>query len=224
MTRYEEIIKGISFIVIGLSLGWAINEAKWEPLIVFLGALSAYLGIKLKERKERPSLRFTEVDESEWLNMLIKYLEECQYAKIYLRYFRSPDCQEEERLNNKREEIRRLMDRFVHLMIEDYEEFLLIGFRKNTWNDNPEVWLVNKMLEIKPSLKESEAKSIVESHVRIIHREPEANSSTIYLLDNRYLFYNRVVGEIGQDRKKYYVADLSNSIIPYLIKNGFDKI
>jgi hypothetical protein len=161
-----------------------------------------------------------QLDEQLWLDTVIKYLGACQSASVYLRYFRDPDYGDDERLSGIRDKIRKIMILFSRLLLDHKERFILIGFSKRAWMDNPKHWLVQQMLQTRPDISEAEARAVVDSHIVVIHDEPVANSSTIYLLDNRYLFYNRVSGEIGNERKTYHAEDLSNSILPALLKRG----
>ncbi len=46
------IIKGLSVLVALLSLGWAIYDFTWEPIIVFFVSLIALLGTFMNDKKE----------------------------------------------------------------------------------------------------------------------------------------------------------------------------
>jgi hypothetical protein len=111
---------------------------------------------------------------------------------------------------------------FSHLLVDHADRFLLVAFRKRSWTDDPKQWLTHKMREIRPDISEAKARSMVDDHVLVIHDEPQPNSSTIYLLDDRYLFFNRVIGDIGTEKKKYHAQDFTNSIMPSLIRHGLE--
>jgi hypothetical protein len=168
-----------------------------------------------------------ELDEQQWLDTLINRLTYCQKATVYLRYFREPDTGDDQRLQGKQEKIKMIMTIFSKLLIDQKENFKLIGFRNRHWADDPIKWLVLKMQGLQTNLSEKEARAIVDSCVLVIHREPLQNSSTIYLIDDRYLFYNRVSGELVNEKKTYHADDLINSMLPAMLNRGlcdfFDK-
>jgi len=165
-----------------------------------------------------------QLDEQLWLDNVIKYLGNCQSASVYLRFFREPDVNDDDRLDNKQDKITQIMILFYKLLLDHKEGFILIGFRKRHWMDNPKRWLVQQMMQSGQGVSEAEVRAVVDSHVIVIHDEEAPNRSTIYLIDNRYLFYNRVSGGIGDERKTYHAEDLSNSILPTLLRRGFGTL
>lgn len=224
------VVFAVLLVIVVLS-GQAV-QSSLVPLLYLLVAVgfAGYLWVEhrmqklkdIRDKQDTATRVFTlpQLDEQLWLDTVIKYLGACQSASVYLRYFRDPDYGDDERLSGKQDKIRRIMMLFSRLLLDHKERFILIGFRKISWMDNPKRWLVQQMLQTRPDISEAEARAVVDSHVVVIHDEPAANSSTIYLLDNRYLFYNRVSGEIGNERKTYHAEDLSNSILPVLLKRG----
>lgn len=164
----------------------------------------------------------TKLDEDQWLISVVTYLRDCQTATAYLRYYREPDYAGDDRLENKRQRIREIMTQFADLLVNHSDRVRIVAFRKKLWTDDPNSWLVKRIIATGRS--RSDAVALVNNRVSIINEEPIPNSSTIYLLDNRYLFYNRVAGELGSEVKTYHAQDLSNSVLPTLIARGLAGI
>ncbi len=197
-------------------------------LLLIMGS-AGYIWLELKGKRfsheeEATSLVMPEIDEQRWLDLVIEHLKNCQEASVYLRYFRDPDQGEDQRLRGKRDKVIDIMTRFSQLLLDHKDAFFLIAFRKKSWTDDPKRWLVQKMREIRPDFTEAEAITTVDNRVLVINDEPGPNSSTIYLLDNRYLFYNRISGEMGSERKQYHAEDLANSIMPSLLMRGLEYL
>ena len=111
-------------------------------------------------------------------------------------------------------------------VVNHKENFMLIGYRDRSWEheDDPKQWLIDNVTRTRPSLKDA-AEQMVNEHVLVIHKQPQQNSSTIYLIDDRFLFFNRVVfEENGAEKKTYYVQDLDSSIVRLLVKRGFEDL
>jgi len=189
-------------------------------LLLILGS-GGYVWLESRRQVLGPP---TELDEGEWLDEVGRRLADCGAARVYVRYFRDPDHGDDERLSGKRDKIKAIMTRFCYLLLDHEASFSLIAFRKRSWTDDPKAWLVHKMREAKPDLSEAELKATVDKRVLVIHDEPQPNASTIYLIDDRFLLFNRVTWEGGTEKKTYHAQDLSHSIMPFLIKRGFEDL
>ncbi|OHB65408.1 MAG: hypothetical protein A2Y76_10645 [Planctomycetes bacterium RBG_13_60_9] len=205
-------------------------QAGLVPLLYLLLLIGAggYLVLEFRHGKIERDSKVLEaprdLSEDDWLELVIRRLTDCQAAYIYLRYFRDPDHGEDERLHNKRDKVREIMTMFSRLLLDHGDRFLLVAFRKRSWTDDPKQWLTHQIREIRPDISETKARSMVDDHVLVIHDEPQPNSSTIYLLDDRYLLFNRVTGDIGTENKKYHAQDFANSVMPALIRHGLEGL
>jgi hypothetical protein len=214
------VVFAVLLVVVVLS-GKAVQPSL-APLLYILFLIGS-LGYVLVETR-RPRTSRAELSEKEWLDQIVSRLTDCKTAYIYLRYFRDPDFANDQRLRAKQGQLHALMMEFSQMLLNNQSGFLLVGFRKNSWTDDPKGWLVREMRRIKPDITENAAKTIVEAHVLVIHEEPQPNSSTVYLVNDRYLFFNRVSGELGAEAKQYHMHDYSNSLIPLLIRRGLAEI
>jgi hypothetical protein len=214
------VVFGVLLVLVVLS-GRAVQPNLVPFMYLLLAAgFAGYVWLEARQRAAPPP---PELDESDWLSEVTRHLMDCGSARVYIRYFRDPESGKDERLENKREKVHEIMMRFSHLLINHEDRFFLIGFRKKAWLDDPKAWLVKNMMKVRPDLLESSATDVVDKHVLVIHDEPQPNSSTIYLIDDRLLFFNRVTLINGIEKKTYHAEDLSNSIMPLLIKRGFDE-
>lgn len=213
------VVFAVLLVVVVLS-GHAVQPGLVPLLYILL--LMGSIGFLLVEIR-RNSLPGAEPSEKAWLNKITDRLRDCQTACIYLRYFRDPDVTDDVRLRDKQRQVRALMTEFSRMLLNCDSGFLLVGYRKKSWTDDPKKWLVNEMMKIKPDIDENTAKTVVDTHVIVIYEEPQPNSSTVYLINDRYLFFNRVSGEIGREAKQYHIHDYNNSLIPLLIKDGLTK-
>jgi hypothetical protein len=203
------------------------NPVWWVLVFLGIGCAAGWRAAWWYAKHDRPKVvtkQLEEVDESTWLDAVVTRLSQCQEADIYLRYFRDPDADSDPRLEKKRDQVRLIMSQFARLLLDNSERVWIVAYRKKSWSDDPLSWLVRQMRATCDHVSETQVRDIVARRVRVINSEPTQNSSTIYLLDRRYLFYNRVTGGIGAEVKTYHIQDLSDSVLPTLLSTGLHDL
>ena len=155
-----------------------------------------------------------ELTSEEWFKSLGHLLDNSTQAKVYLREFEHPDDFKE----NHREELLRIMRLFVRMMIEHSDGFRIIAYRPiDSTKKEPVEWITQ---EIARSLDSERTTEVVEKCLAIINSQPAPNSSTVYIIDNVFVVFNRLF-ENGQ--RRYYRLDLSYSVLPLFLDVGFTE-
>lgn len=140
---------------------------------------------------------------NDWFELISENLENCGSARIYLRKFDHPDDFQQEH----RDALMRIITT-IKEKISNGNDIKIISFNESN-NRTGFDW-------IKAQLPES---ILLDKKVKIIQQQPSANSSSLYLFDNRLTIFNKR----SNKKTRYYYEDLSNSITFEFMCGGFDK-
>lgn len=181
----------------------------WLTGVISLVALILILWVY---RRSDSGLYMDELRSDEWFRHIVELLDDASNAKIYLRDFRHPD----EFKDAHRSDLLKIMKIFAKKIAEHGDNLQIIAYREcETKNKNPVEWLKHELVN---AYGISKANKLIKKCVTLINSQPTSNSSTVYLIDNSILLYNR----LSDDHKiRYYRVDVSRSIIPYLFNLGF---
>ncbi len=91
--------KGLALIIIGLSIGWVATSPDWEPLIVLIGSISAFVGMKFAESRKKPALELFS-NREDYLDRVIRQVSAAQSQILLCVHTLSPS-----RPENKLEEL-----------------------------------------------------------------------------------------------------------------------
>ena len=157
-----------------------------------------------------------EVTEREWFDNIIKNLDDAGKVQIYLRSFVHPELFE----GSNRENLLKIMNLFVQKIIDCDGDIQIIAYQPNETDVKcPKKWITD---EIEKRINDKQkAEELAWNSVKIIKRQPSANSSTIYIIDENFVIYNY---SYGLQKMRYYCLDLSRSVVPSLISSGFSKL
>lgn len=181
----------------------------WLTGILSLIALALILWVY---RKTDTGENKDELQSDEWFKLIVELLDDSSSAKIYLREFKHPD----EFKETHRSDLLKIMKVFAKKIVEHNDHFRIVAYRRSDSKDkNPIEWLKH---EIATSYGINKVGKLVNKCVTVINSQPAENASTLYLIDNAFLFYNRLSDD---HQMKYYKVDISRSIIPYFFDLGF---
>ena len=178
------------------------KEYGWVGVVVSFLSL---IIISLRSRQRN------DISSKEWFKYILRLLPDCADAKIYLREFKHPD----EFGERHRDELMQLMEIFALKIVESPDRFHIISYLPHNNSKNPIDWLRS---EISSKHGVEDADNLLKKCITIINKQPAANSSTVYMIDESNLLYNHII----HDKKmKYFNANLSRSIIPFFYNKGF---
>lgn len=177
------------------------STPNWLLGVVVL--LTIYLLIHLFWFKKLTSNQ-TDISSDEWFSIINEKLKDCGYARIYLRNFNHPDDFRDEH----REALMKII-RTIKEKIQAKSDMQILSYKPNGEKAGDD-WLE----------KELGGRENINSHVRIRKTQPMANSSSMYLFDDRFIVFNKINNRIAT----YHVEKHSNSILFELIKRGFEEI
>jgi hypothetical protein len=170
-----------------------INVASWA---VFLALIALML-----LRRRRPDV--SQIDSDRWFSLIEEKLQECSYARIYLRSFDHPDDFRTEHRDTLLRVIRTIKDRLA-----GKADIKIISYSPGQTKTGLD-WL-------KAELKDP---TLVAGAVQLRTTQPIGNSSSMYLFDDRIVVFNkRANGKIS-----YHAENHGNSILFELLRIGFEK-
>ena len=146
-----------------------------------------------------------------WFKIVSDALSDCSHATIYLRDFSHPEQFKE----IHREQLTRIMKMFAEKIVEQSENFHIIAFRSPHLHDkDPLGWIKAEILE---RSEIEDADELISKCIRIIDRQPTANSTTVYMIDNSILLYNR---KNEDNELQYYRHEVGRTVIPFFFNAG----
>jgi hypothetical protein len=144
------------------------------------------------------------VSSTEWFSTINEKLKDCGYARIYLRNFNHPDD-----FRDEHKEVLLSIIRTIKEKIRTKSDIQILSYKPNGERSGDD-WLEAELGE----------RENIKSHVKILRTQPMANSSSMYLFDDRFVVFNKIDDGITA----YHVEKHSNSILFELIKRGFEEI
>jgi hypothetical protein len=156
-----------------------------------------------------------DMKEDVWFKAIVAHLEDASTATIYLRHFQHPDDFRPEH----RQALLDIMNCFVKNIIEHPETFRIVAYREtHATGKDPREWIRSELHQRGVRLNPDE---LLERCVRVIHRQPGANSSTVYVIDDNVILYTYVP---ARDRAQLFSLDLARSLLPKFISSGIDNL
>lgn len=142
------------------------------------------------------------MESDQWFSLIEEKLQECSYARIYLRSFDHPDDFGSKHRDSLLRMLQAIKDRLA-----GRADIKIISFnpgQKKTGLD----WLSAELQD--PTL--------IERSVQLRTTQPMGNSSSMYLFDDRIVVFNkRVNGKVS-----YHSENHGNSILFELLRVGFE--
>lgn len=138
-----------------------------------------------------------------WFYEIASRLSDCGYARLYLRRFDHPD--------NFRSEHRDALMKIMAAIKEKLEseaDIKIISFNPTSEKSGVD-WL-------RSELKGEEWRSAI----TICKKQPVANTSSVYLFDDKYLVFNKKTNE----KVTYHAENLSSSIVHEMLRLGYDDM
>ena len=153
-----------------------------------------------------------EIGREEWFDSVKKGLQFSTEVKAYLRDFDHPDDLAQ---TNSRSDIVKIMEFIATIIVNHSDKVRIVGYRDtSSGKKNPLDWISGEMKKINPNITPD---NYIDRSVKILKKQPSANSSTFYLFEGRSLLYNQYD---GSGKWRYYKVDLTTSVIPFFINEG----
>jgi hypothetical protein len=185
-------------------------RADYAPLT----AIFAFIALILVLWTYRKSESEVELSSEVWFNNIVKSLDDATQARIYLRSFSHPDDFRE----NHKQELLKIMNLFVQKIIDYPDSMRIIAHQPSgAEGRDPMQWLKERIAE---RCGREQAEKLLSQCLKIITSQPIGNSSTVYIIDNSILLYNR---SEENNKMKYYKVDLNRSIVTFFLEFGFSK-
>lgn len=170
---------------------------------MFVAAVSISIGLAVYAfQKWRESRHRTCLSSKAWFFLVNEKLNDCTSARIYLRKFDHPD--------NFREDHKSvLMDmmKTIKARVAAGADIKIISYNDNGDKTGLE-WLISEL----------NGRAEVDKFVKIVTTQIAANSSSMYLFDDKSIVFNRRIGNSTQ----YYCESHTGSIIFEFARNGFE--
>jgi pimeloyl-ACP methyl ester carboxylesterase len=141
----------------------------------------------------------------QWFLRIKEHLEDCAYARIYLHSFDHPDNFVEPHVSVLQSIIDAIRDR-----LQDGADVKIIAYTRRGKKSGAD-WLAEQLND--------DAK--VREHIRFNQTQKVANSTSMYLFDEKTVIYN--LKRPGGDRL-YHIDNYSNSIVHELMRVGFERL
>jgi hypothetical protein len=190
----------------------ALSIAKVDTIYGFVGAITSavlFVVILVFVRERKAAL-----SSSDWFRLLLDALEDASQGAIYLRSFDHPDDFQEKH----RETLLSLMRLLARKVAEHPDSFLIVGFRpSSSAPKSPVEWLQTELREVH---KVSDPGALLSKCVYVIRKQPTANSTSAYLIDQSLMFYNR---RNAEGVYEYHRVEADRSILPFLFAHGLVK-
>lgn len=152
-----------------------------------------------------------------WFQSLLYRLNHAKDVKVYLRHFGHPD----DAFESRKAEIIKIMRQFARLIYESSETVRIVGYLSAAeQTKNPKTWLINEIASY-TSVTYAKAQMLVNQCVTVLDRQPINNTNSVYVFDNSQLLYSY---RRKDETWEFYEIELHDSIIPYFITMGFQKI
>jgi hypothetical protein len=170
---------------------------------MFVAAVSIAIGLavyafqKWLQSRDRACL-----SSREWFSLVNQKLNDCTSARIYLRKFDHPD--------NFREEHKVILMQMMNTIksrVAAGADIKIISYNDNGDKTGLE-WLISELKE----------RTAVDSCIKIVQTQIAANSSSMYLFDDKSIVFNRRAGKSMQ----YYCESHTGSIHFEFVRDGFD--
>lgn len=183
------------------------NPKAW---IIALAGLAAVVGVFFFYRPTPLTM-----EQHAWFKAIEKHLRDASHATIYLRVFQHPD----DFKSDNRDALLGIMNSFVKNIIEHPDTFRLVAYREFTQaGKDPVQWMRSEIQRRQQGL---DADASLRKCVKIIDRQPVANTSTVYVIDNAILLFSHVATE---EKVRLYSLDLTRSLLPHFVVLGIDHL
>lgn len=183
--------------------GYAIYKDKDTWIYASFACVGAlfFLLVQRKIKEEAKS----SLNSNEWMNEIADKLEDCGSANIYLRRFDHPDNFK----NEHREVLLKIMEK-IKTKIDNGSDLKVIAYVPDSTSKSGKDWLI----------AHTKNKQNIDNCIIVINSQPTANSSSIYIFDDRTSLYNKIYdGKIT-----YHSENFSTSIIHELMSRGFSNL
>lgn len=199
----------LALVTITLSAYYIEKPNAWMGLVVGLFIVVLLLFFYRHQSESRS------VESKEWFKIIVQNLRNASSVCAYLREFDHPD----EFANAHRDALLEINKLFIKGMLQYPESFRIVAYNETGQaTAKATKWLEDGLAE---TLGSQAARTRLDNCLRILDRQPSANSSTVYVIDDEILVYNHVKND---GEKSYYVHFLQRSVIPLLLQTGLRDI
>lgn len=153
----------------------------------------------------KSSKKVKELNSSEWFELIIEKLSDCNEAKLYLRSFDHPD--------NFRDEHRVTLMKIMKILakkIESGSSIKVISYAENSESKTGYDWILSELNGAKE----------VETSIKVIRSQPVYNTTSMYLFDDKSVVYNKR----SNGKFTYHVENYSTSILHKLLSLGHESL
>lgn len=182
----------------------AVTTPNWVVWLIVFAAIIVVSVLIYIARSRKPEASSENITSEEWFSVIDEKLQNCGYARIYLRNFNHPD----DFRGEHRESLLKII-KTIKQKIKSNEEIQILSYKPIGARAGDD-WLESEL----------GGREKISGHVKIRNTQPMTNSSSMYLFDDRFVVFNKVNGGVTT----YHIEQHANSILFELIKRGFEQV
>lgn len=174
-------------------------------LVAMFGLLGVFLFYFVFKNSSQHSVEQRAMSSQDWFSEINGKLSDGGVVRIYLRSFDHPD-------NFGEDHRERLMDILTALkdQINSQCNVKIIAYHSDSTKKSGADWVKS---EVNNNIN-------VDNFIKIINKQPTANSTSLYIFDDKTIIYNKKI----ENKFTYHKENYSNSIIHEFLILGFESM
>ena len=214
----QEVVKqnlGKSLFLLLTLVGLVVSCYYIEKPYAWHGVLLSFIAFITLLFFYKPENTESELNSSKWFSTIQTHLRNATHVTVYLREFDHPD----EFKTKHRDSLLAINRQFVKCILEFPDTFRIVAYNDKGRDANSALgWLRE---QLKQQRNDAEVAVLVKQCVCLIERQPHANSSTVYIIDNQIFLFNHVE---DSGKARYFFRSLPRSIVPHFIGRGIEHL